>query len=283
MYHLSADPLDIGLTFPKAIKYYKYMNVKKSAKTTKNALPLYSRVESIIRNKIINGQLQPSEMLPKEQDLAAQFDVSQITVRTALSHLKDEGLIVRSRAKGTFVADSVPLKNQHFIKFNDVYDIVRNAAQYQVKTIDSKTTTVRKARYPQDVAKFLKFSFDNEICILRRIRLLKNNPIMFLENYMPIQFAEHVNEKDLSQKPLLKTLKDKIGLSVGRGEFFMEAIPAEPDIAEILMIELFEPLISMKIYYWLSSGEPFEVVNMFMRADYLKYKGTISAEHFKDI
>ena len=96
-------------------------------------------------------------------------------------------------------------------------------------------------------------------------------------------FCEHLNKKDLAHKPLLKSLKEKIGLSVGRGEFFMEAIPAEPDIAEILMTELFEPLISMKINYWLSSGEPFEVVNIFIRADNFKYKGNISAEHFKDI
>jgi len=49
------------------------------------------------------------------------------------------------------------------------------------------------------------------------------------------------------------------------------------------MTEVFDPLISMKTYFWLSSGEPFEVVNTFIRADYFRYKGTISAEHFKDI
>jgi GntR family transcriptional regulator len=259
------------------------MNIKKTRKISGNNLPLYSRVESIIRNKIMNGQLLPGEMMPKEQDLTVQFNVSQITIRTALSHLKDEGLIVRSRAKGTFVAESIPEKNQLFLEFNDIYDIVRSASKYKVKVLEYTKSTVHSARYPQDVAKFFSVPGDNEIYILKRIRSLGNIPIILLENHIPVDIGKNLTTKDLTQRPILKTLKDKIGLSVNRGQFFVEAIPAEPDIAETLVTELFEPIISMKVYYWMSPDKPFEVVNLFMRADYFKFKGNISASQFKDL
>ena len=75
-------------------------------------IPFYFHIESLIRQKILTGQLQSGERLPPERDLAAQFGVSQITVRTALANLEAESLITRMRGKGTFVTQNVPLSKQ---------------------------------------------------------------------------------------------------------------------------------------------------------------------------
>ena len=48
---------------------------------------------------------------PKNK-LIKQFGVSQITIRNALANLEREGLIVRSRAKGTFVAEGYPYEKE---------------------------------------------------------------------------------------------------------------------------------------------------------------------------
>jgi GntR family transcriptional regulator len=259
------------------MKKNKSLNVKNSA------LPLYSRVESTIRNRIMNRQLMPGDMLPKEQDLAALFNVSQITIRTALSHLKEAGLIVRSRAKGTFVAEDIPEKTHQFLDMNDVYSLVRDASNYQVKSVEILPTTVKNSRYPQDLMAFFEISLDDPIAVVRRVRMIDRKPVVLLENNMPTDIAKNLDEKALMNKSLLKTLKEKIGLSMGRGEFYVEAIPAEPDIAEFLMTELLEPIISVKVYFWFPDGKPFEIVNCFTRADYFKYKGSISADHFKEV
>ena len=259
------------------------MNIKNSLKVSNSALPLYSRVESIIRNKIMNGQLMPGELLPKEQDLAEQFNVSQITIRTALSHLKEEGLIVRSRAKGTFVADTIPEKQQYFLDMDDVYHLVRDASKYEVKIAGFEKITVREARYPRDLTSFFACELDDSITVLKRVRSIKKQPVVLLENHLPTEIAKHLTQKEILKKSVLKILKDKIDLPVGRGEFYVEAIPAEPDIAEILKAELFEPIISVKVYYWFKDDKPFEIVNCFTRAEYFKYKGSISASQFKDV
>lgn len=81
---------------------------KGPSKNRKTSIPLYVRIESLVRNRILNGQLQPGDKLPTEEDLVKQFGVSQITIRNALSNLGGDGLIVRNRAKGTFVAENVP-------------------------------------------------------------------------------------------------------------------------------------------------------------------------------
>jgi len=89
---------------------FSHTNNKGPGTNKKTSIPLYVRIESLIRNRILNGQLEPGEKLPTEGDLINQFGVSQITIRKALSNLEQEGLIVRNRAKGTFVSEEIALK-----------------------------------------------------------------------------------------------------------------------------------------------------------------------------
>lgn len=71
---------------------------------TKKA-PKYQRVYESLRSKIADGTYPPGELLPSDTELPKQLRVSTITVRRALDELQREGLIVRRRGKGTYVAD----------------------------------------------------------------------------------------------------------------------------------------------------------------------------------
>jgi DNA-binding GntR family transcriptional regulator len=73
----------------------------------------HSRKSSrLIRNKILSGRLEASGRLPSEDELTRHFRVSRITIRSALSHLQNEGLIVRNYGRGTFVAEDIPVKKR---------------------------------------------------------------------------------------------------------------------------------------------------------------------------
>jgi GntR family transcriptional regulator len=66
--------------------------------------PEYRRVVDEIARRIDVGELEPDEQLPSYRALAAMYDVSISTVRTALMILEDRGLVVGRPGKGTFVA-----------------------------------------------------------------------------------------------------------------------------------------------------------------------------------
>lgn len=51
------------------------------------------------------GALPPGSRLPGERDLAEEYGVAVETARRAVRELRDRGLVVTLRAKGTFVAD----------------------------------------------------------------------------------------------------------------------------------------------------------------------------------
>jgi GntR family transcriptional regulator of arabinose operon len=66
--------------------------------------PLYIQIREYIKNQIDIGALKPEDQIPTETDLTNQFQVSRITIKTALRHLVDEGLIYRVAGKGSFVS-----------------------------------------------------------------------------------------------------------------------------------------------------------------------------------
>lgn len=66
---------------------------------------LYERLRTHLLDEIRSGRLRPGDRIPSELALADQFNVSRITSKKALETLERDGLIVRFRGKGSFVAD----------------------------------------------------------------------------------------------------------------------------------------------------------------------------------
>ena len=66
--------------------------------------PMYKQVLKILSDRITSGQLKPGDKLPSETALMSEFGVSRITVRAAIIELAEDGILVRSQGKGTFVA-----------------------------------------------------------------------------------------------------------------------------------------------------------------------------------
>lgn len=74
--------------------------------------PLYQQIQNIIKEQIQSGKLRLGDRVPSEKELMEEFHVSQITTKNALTGLAEEGIVVRIKGKGTFVAESDLLKSQ---------------------------------------------------------------------------------------------------------------------------------------------------------------------------
>ena len=72
--------------------------------TLRQGGPLYLQLKRRIEEAVHRGAIKPGDALPSERDLAAQVDVSRVTVRKAVQHLVREGLLVQRHGSGTYVA-----------------------------------------------------------------------------------------------------------------------------------------------------------------------------------
>lgn len=69
-----------------------------------NNVPIYSQLESIIRNKIQTGEYKHGQAIPSERKLAESYGINRLTVRAAIANLEKEGLIIKTHGKGNFVS-----------------------------------------------------------------------------------------------------------------------------------------------------------------------------------
>lgn len=66
-------------------------------------LPYYQQIATSIEKAIADGLLKDGDLLPKNKEIAAYFDISEIVARQAYDVLEAKGLIIRIQGKGTFV------------------------------------------------------------------------------------------------------------------------------------------------------------------------------------
>ncbi|GAB1642848.1 GntR family transcriptional regulator [Krasilnikovia sp. MM14-A1259] len=69
-----------------------------------SAVPLYQQLADLLRADIESGRIQPDRPLPSELTLQQEHGVSRVTVRHSFQLLREAGLVVTVRGKGTYVA-----------------------------------------------------------------------------------------------------------------------------------------------------------------------------------
>ncbi|EPZ60590.1 iron dependent repressor, N-terminal DNA binding domain protein [[Clostridium] sordellii ATCC 9714] len=65
--------------------------------------PIYKKIENYIKDLIQSKTLKQGELIPSEKQLSEEFNVTRMTVRSALNNLVKDGYITRQRGVGSIV------------------------------------------------------------------------------------------------------------------------------------------------------------------------------------
>jgi len=85
--------------------------------------PLYQQLQRALRDAIEQRVLGPDDALPSERQLAADLDVSRITVRKAIEALVAEGFLVSRQGSGNFVSARI---DKNFAKLTSFSEDMRS-------------------------------------------------------------------------------------------------------------------------------------------------------------
>ncbi|MDU1358473.1 MAG: GntR family transcriptional regulator, partial [Citrobacter freundii] len=58
-----------------------------------------------ISAKLLDGSWPPGSRLPSEAELTASFNVSRVSVRSAVQRFRDLGIVVTRQGSGSYVSD----------------------------------------------------------------------------------------------------------------------------------------------------------------------------------
>jgi hypothetical protein len=67
-------------------------------------VPLHRKIADALSQRVTSGGLRPGQRLPSERSIALEYQASRATVRTALQHLEQSGLIARRERRSAVVA-----------------------------------------------------------------------------------------------------------------------------------------------------------------------------------
>ena len=97
-----------------------------------NPYPKYLQVRRILLERI-EVTMRVGEQLPTEHALCAEFSVSRETIRSALAALEQDGIIERTRGRGTFVARTpLPRREQRLTGLSEDFTALRGNSEARV-------------------------------------------------------------------------------------------------------------------------------------------------------
>jgi GntR family transcriptional regulator len=71
-----------------------------------DGVPIYRQIVNQVKYQIASGRLRPGEELPPIRTLAEQLTITPNTVVKAYDELESEGVLVKRRGAGTYVAET---------------------------------------------------------------------------------------------------------------------------------------------------------------------------------
>jgi GntR family transcriptional regulator len=226
-----------------------------------SAAPLYQQLEEIFHSKIANGEWEPNQRIPSENELNRIYGLSRMTVRSVLTKLVNDGLLLRVPGKGTFVASS---------KINAVSPAYRGIRE-QLETLGYATTTqlisLNLVLPTAGVRERLALSADKKVFEITRLRSVNAAPISFHRSYIPSQFAPDMNAHDVVNEQLCVILEERYGLVMHTVRENLEAVAVNNAEAKHLGMRRGEPALLLKdvIFDW--TGRPFEYSTIVFRGD----------------
>lgn len=227
--------------------------------------PLYQQVAEYIKQLIVERRWQPGEMLPSEFKLADEFNVSQGTVRKALTLLTDTKIVSRRQGVGTFVSEHTA--QDALFRFFPLQADGKGAdlpkaellSQEQLDPIE----TVQEA---------LKIKAKDKVAKLIRRRILDNEFCMLETIFLPAKFFPSIEKREDIPHTLYHFYQTAYNQTVFKTRDSIKAVLATKSDAKSLGVEKGSPLLLVTRVTESIDGKLIEYRESKCRTDHYHYQ-----------
>ncbi|HEY2578605.1 MAG TPA: GntR family transcriptional regulator [Streptosporangiaceae bacterium] len=226
---------------------------------------VHTQIEDWLAGAIAAGRVAPGDRLPAEQDLAAWFGVSRMTLRHALGELARRGLVTRTvgRGGGTFVAE--PKLEQ------DLTTLAGFSAQLRRHgmTPGARVLAATEHQAGPATADALQIGEEDLVYGVRRIRLADGRPLVLEHSLFPAAVFPGMLNCRLDGS-LYELLEDRYGQRPHHARERLEPVTASVREAEALEVEEGAPLMLVERTAYSRTGEPLEFARDLFRGDKIR-------------
>ncbi|MGE5582913.1 MAG: GntR family transcriptional regulator [Bacillota bacterium] len=235
-------------------------------------IPLYHRLASAIKEKIIQGEFKEGDYIPSEAHLAEMFGISRTTARQAIIKLYHDGLLERQRGKGTIVKRQKLMRE--FPGWSSFTEETKRMGKKPGTIIVSEKIIVPSL---EEIIKALQLNPDEKVVYLLRKRYADDELLGVSESYFnkKIWDAHNLQITDplqLNNRSIYAFLEEG-GIQLIWANEAIEAGTADKKLAKILNIAPGLPMLYITRVVYGRDNVPVEYAINKFRAD--KYKISI--------
>jgi len=213
--------------------------------------PLYAQVRELMIGRMVQGVWKPGAVLPSEVQLAAEFGVSEGTVRKALDALAAENLVIRRQGRGTFVAEHDAERALfHF------FHLVGEDGSRQLP--GGTLLSCRSAKASRDEAARLEIERGTPVIRICRVRDLGGSPAIFETISVPAGLFPGLGEDGNLPNTVYELYEGRYGVTIMRAEERLRAVEAPAEAAGHLGLEPGAPVLEIDRVAFALDGRPAE-------------------------
>lgn len=231
-------------------------------------VPLYFQIAQQLQQLIESGTLAPGTQLENEISLAKRFELSRPTMRQAMQHLVDKGLLARKRGVGTQVVND---RVRRQIELTSLFeDLERDGRRPRTEVLAMETMPAAGR-----VATALRLEPGTPTLALRRLRYADDEPIAVMENHLPADLLSPA-EQDLTGHGLYQLL-GRAGVTLRSAEQTIGARRATAAECRLLAEPRGGTLLTMERTVLGDAGRPVEFGSHLYRASRYSFDMTLTA------
>lgn len=227
-------------------------------------IPLYLRLENLLKERIHLGLLKPGSKLPSEHELAGHFNVSRSTIRKALDRLAVGGLIVKWPGKGSYVSWQRLRMSPNSLSFS----AQMIAAGHSVRT---RVLLRRVVAIPQRVADAFGRPTDGQVIHFRRLRELDGEPVAIHSMWLPYPDYAKITSEHLATESLSHAMEWATGVRVVSSRDVVSVVPVDPADADLLGISANTPVVFLRGVGFTPSGVAVRYAEAVYRSDRFEF------------
>ncbi|MDI4633130.1 GntR family transcriptional regulator [Pelomonas sp. V22] len=231
------------------------------------ASPLYMQLAHKLAQAIREGQYHADEALPSERVLSESLDLSRVTARKAIDRLVEQGLIVRKRGSGNYIAPKLEQPLSRLTSFSE------ELHQRGFKP-SSRWLTRGFSLAAPDEQLSLGLTTGERVARLERLRLADEVVMAYEVSVLPASVLPDPQRVDAS----LYTYLSKNGGAPVRALQHIRAINADPKLAGLLQVPVGQAVLFITRVGYLDGGQAVELTHSYCRSDYYDFVAEMRRE-----
>ena len=227
--------------------------------------PSYLQIKDSLLDQIESGRYKAGDRLPSERELSRLLGVSRMTVRHAISHLVNHGIVERHPGKGTFIAEP---KIDHHVDILKSYGV---SIEDRGRTSSTKLLKVEHIPANKKLAEKLQVEIGKPLYHIHRIRYNNDEPLGLEYSYFPESACPDLEQFNLERRSIFMILEKEYGISLKIAEQIFEPIIANEYESKMLSVKIGAPLMLIVRISYDEDGKAIEYAKDIYRGDRIRF------------